>query len=84
MLAGHPDVMETAVVGIPDERMGTVGRAYLVPRPGAVLDAAELTAYCRERLANFKVPRSFVFIEEFPRNASGKILKKDLRAVAGH
>jgi acyl-CoA synthetase (AMP-forming)/AMP-acid ligase II len=84
VLAGHPDVMETAVVGVPDERMGTVGRAYLVPRPGAVLDEAELTAYCRERLANFKVPRSFVFIEEFPRNASGKILKKDLRAVAGH
>lgn len=82
VLATHPDVREAAVVGIPDERMGSVGLAYLMPRPGAVLDDADLTAYCRERLANFKVPRRFVVVEEFPRNASGKILKKDLRATA--
>lgn len=82
VLATHPDVMEAAVVGVPDERLGTVGHAYVVPRPGTALDEAELTAYCRERLANFKVPRRFVVMDEFPRNASGKILKKDLQATA--
>jgi HIP---CoA ligase len=78
VLASHPDVMETAVVGMDDDRMGQVGRAFIMPRPGHSIDDAELTAYCRERLANFKVPREFVVLEEFPRNASGKILKKDL------
>lgn len=82
VLSSHPAVMESAVVGIPDPRMGTVGRAYVVARPGAQLDEAEVTAYCRDRLANFKVPREIVVVSEFPRNASGKILKKDLRAQA--
>jgi acyl-CoA synthetase (AMP-forming)/AMP-acid ligase II len=80
VLSAHPDVVEAAVVGVPDERMGTVGRAHLILREGAVADAAGLTAYCRERLANFKVPRDFVAISELPRNASGKVLKKDLRS----
>jgi len=79
VLTSHPDVVEAAVIGIPDERMGSVGRAYVVVRAGAQVDEAELTAYCRARLANFKVPREVVAIAEFPRNASGKILKKDLR-----
>ncbi|WP_300683499.1 AMP-binding protein [Nocardioides sp.] len=78
VIASHPDVMETAVIGIDDERMGSVGRAYVVPRPGHEVSAEALTAYCRERLANFKVPRELVVLTEFPRNASGKILKKDL------
>jgi len=78
-LSAHPDVVESAVIGIDDERMGSVGRAYVVLRPGADLDVDALTAHCRDRLANFKVPREFVAIDAFPRNASGKILKKDLR-----
>jgi len=78
-LSAHPDVVESAVIGIDDERMGSVGRAYVVLRPDADLDADALTAHCRDRLANFKVPREFVAIDAFPRNASGKILKKDLR-----
>ena len=82
VLAAHPGVLEAAVVGVPDERMGSVGRAYVVTRPGASVDAAELTAWCRERLANFKVPRQVVTVEEFPRNAAGKILKRDLGAHA--
>src|SRR5699024_2425326 len=78
-LAEHPDIVESAVVGIPDERMGSVCRAFLVLREGASLDTDQLRAWCRERLANFKVPREFVAIEEFPRNASGKVLKTALR-----
>jgi len=79
VLSRHPGVMESAVIGIDDERMGTVGRAYVIPRPGTTLSAEELTAYCREHLANFKVPREFVITEDLPRNAMGKVLKKDLR-----
>lgn len=82
VLATHPEIMECAVIGIPDERMGTVGRAYVLPRPGATVDGAALTAHCRARLANFKVPREVVFVDEFPRNAAGKILKKNLREHA--
>ena len=82
VLGAHPDIMESAVIGVPDERLGSVGRAYVVPRPGALPDPADLEAFCRERLANFKVPREFVLAEALPRNASGKILKKDLRADA--
>ncbi|WP_193612946.1 AMP-binding protein [Nocardioides lijunqiniae] len=80
VLSRHPDVVEAAVVGVPDERMGTVGRAYLILRDGVAADEAALTAYCRERLANFKVPRELVVLAELPRNASGKVLKKDLRS----
>lgn len=78
-LAYHPDVVEAAVVGVDDERMGTVGKAYVHLREGAEFDSAALTAYARERLANFKVPRYFERLDTFPRNASGKILKTELR-----
>jgi acyl-CoA synthetase (AMP-forming)/AMP-acid ligase II len=81
VLARHPAVAESAVVGVPDERMGEVGRAFVVRRPGARDGEAELIAYCRERLANFKVPRSVVFVESLPRNASGKVTKPALRTV---
>jgi acyl-CoA synthetase (AMP-forming)/AMP-acid ligase II len=80
VLARHPGVAEVAVVGVPDERLGEVGRAFVVPRPQPVPDAAELIAYCRERLANFKVPRSVVFVDTLPRNASGKVQKPALRS----
>jgi acyl-CoA synthetase (AMP-forming)/AMP-acid ligase II len=81
-LGAHPDVAESAVIGIPDERMGSVPWAYVVPRRGAVPSAEEIIAFCKNRLANFKVPRKVVFVSEFPRNASGKILKTDLRSKA--
>jgi acyl-CoA synthetase (AMP-forming)/AMP-acid ligase II len=80
VLSTHPAVMESAVIGVPDDRLGSVGRAYIVPRPGSEPDVDELAAFCREHLANFKVPREFVVVDAFPRNASGKILKKDLRS----
>ena len=75
MLLAHPGVLQVAVVGVPDERMGEVGRAYVVAKPGATLEAAELTAWSRERMANFKVPRQFQFLDALPTNATGKVQK---------
>ncbi|MGK2285535.1 acyl-CoA synthetase [Pedomonas sp. V897] len=83
VLVQHPAVLEAAVVGVPDERWGEVGCAYLLLQPGAARpDAAELAAFCRERLAAYKVPRSFVVLSDFPRTASGKIQKHLLRQKA--
>lgn len=79
VIARHPAVSEVAVVGVPDERLGEVGRAYVVARQGHHADGADIIAHCRERLANFKVPRSVVFLEELPHNSSGKVVKFALR-----
>jgi acyl-CoA synthetase (AMP-forming)/AMP-acid ligase II len=79
-LAGHDAVSEVAVVGVPDERMGEVGKAYVVLRPGASLEPDALIGWARERLANYKVPRFVEVVSELPRNASGKVRKGDLRA----
>ncbi|MEV8638444.1 FadD3 family acyl-CoA ligase [Streptosporangium sp. NPDC051023] len=78
VLAQHDGVAEAAVVGVSDARLGEVGRAYVTVRPGADLTPETLIAYCRGRLANFKVPREVVVVAEFPRNASGKIQKTQL------
>ncbi|GAB93227.1 putative fatty-acid--CoA ligase [Gordonia rhizosphera NBRC 16068] len=77
-LARLDGVTESAVIGVPDERLGEVGRAYLTVHNGSSLDEASVIAYCEEHLANFKVPRSVVFVDAFPRNAAGKILKRNL------
>jgi acyl-CoA synthetase (AMP-forming)/AMP-acid ligase II len=79
MLATHPGVAESAVVGVPDERLGEVGRAFVVARPGVDLDPAEIVEWCRARMANFKAPRTVVVVDVLPRNASGKVLKFELR-----
>jgi fatty-acyl-CoA synthase len=76
----HPDVLEIAVVGVADERWGEVGRAYVALREGATLDEPALIAWGRERLASFKVPRSFRQVSELPRTASGKVQKHKLTA----
>ncbi len=73
------EVVECAVVGSPDERLGEVGLAYVVARPGHRLSEDAVIAACRERLANFKVPRRVAFVEELPHNAAGKVLKRELR-----
>jgi len=72
-------VAESAVIGVPDPRLGEVGRAFLVTRPGHALAEADVLAFCRERLANYKIPRRVVFRAALPRNASGKVLKRVLR-----
>ena len=88
-LMGHPAVVDAAVFGIPDDEYGEqVKAAVLVAdgiEPGAEL-ADELAAFCREELAGYKVPRSFDFPSEFPRTATGKLLKRLLRDPywAGH
>jgi acyl-CoA synthetase (AMP-forming)/AMP-acid ligase II len=79
VLARLDGVAESAVVGVADARLGEVGRAYVVARPGCALGAADVLAYCRERLANYKVPRQVVFRAGLPRNPAGKVLKRLLR-----
>jgi fatty-acyl-CoA synthase len=76
--AEHPAVREIAVVGVPDAEWGEVGRAYVVPAPGAACDAAALRAWGRERLAAFKLPRDFVAVPELPRTETGKVQKHRL------
>jgi acyl-CoA synthetase (AMP-forming)/AMP-acid ligase II len=78
-LARLEGVVESAVVGVPDERMGEVGKAYVVRRAGADLDTDAVIGFARERLANFKVPREVQFVDVLPRNPSGKVLKRELR-----
>ena len=78
VLAGVDGVAEVAVTGIPDDEFGQRLRAHVVPVAGAQLDEAALKALIRERLARHKVPREIVFVEVLPRNATGKILKREL------
>ena len=84
-LLEHPDIVQAAVVGVPDERMGEVGLAFIVTRSADALadDAqlAALTEWCRGRMANFKVPRTFRIVDALPLNATGKIAKAELRAT---
>ena len=82
VLARLDGVAESAVIGVADARLGEVGRAYVVTRPGHALDAGEVLAFCRERLANYKVPRQVVFRDGLPRNPAGKVLKRLLREEA--
>jgi fatty-acyl-CoA synthase len=76
VLHDHPDVVEAAVVGVPDERWGEVGAAFVVTRRD--VEEEDLVALCQERLARFKVPKQVVFVEALPRNAAGKVLKHEL------
>ncbi|MFI5296586.1 MAG: FadD3 family acyl-CoA ligase [Polyangiales bacterium] len=82
VLSCHTAIAQVAVVGAPDERLGEVGRAFVVLRPGESLTEAELIAWARERMANYKVPRRVDFVGALPLNATGKVLKYELRARA--
>jgi HIP---CoA ligase len=79
VLARLDGVAESAVVGVPDRRLGEVGRAYVVLRAGGVVSPEAVVDFCRSRLANYKVPRQVRFVDALPRNPSGKVLKRLLR-----
>jgi fatty-acyl-CoA synthase len=80
VLYQHPSVAEAAVIGVPDERWGEVGHAYVVAHRGHEIDGEALCAFVRERIAGFKVPREVTRLDALPRNNIGKILKRELRA----
>ena len=79
VLAGHPDVAQAAVIGVPDTRMGEVGMAFVVPRAGAHLQEDSLLEWARGAMANYKAPRRINVVEALPVNASGKVIKDKLR-----
>ncbi len=83
VLYQHEDVVECAVVGIPDETFGEALFAAVVARPGSALDADRLVAHCRGRIGGYKIPRRYRFVEELPKSAMGKILKTELRKIYG-
>jgi HIP---CoA ligase len=82
VLARLDGVAESAVIGVPDERLGEVGKAFVVTKPGATLDEETVIAYTRQHLANFKTPRSVEFLDVLPRNPGGKVVKPLLRERA--
>ena len=80
VLYAHPSVSEAAVIGVPDEKWGEAVKAVVTLKEGASLDEAAVIGHCRQHLAAFKCPKTVDVIPAMPRNASGKLLKRDLRA----
>jgi acyl-CoA synthetase (AMP-forming)/AMP-acid ligase II len=77
-------VSQAAVIGVPDERLGEVACAFVIASPDADLSADQVTAWCRDNMANYKVPRTVHIVASLPTNAAGKVLKTELREqVAG-
>jgi acyl-CoA synthetase (AMP-forming)/AMP-acid ligase II len=76
----HPDIVDAAAIGVPDSKYGETVMAFVVARPGATLGTEDVSAHCRAHLAGYKIPRRVEFCEALPRNASGKVLKTELRA----
>jgi fatty-acyl-CoA synthase len=79
----HPAIAECTVIGVPDARWGEVGRAVVTVKPGAQASGPEVLAFLRDRLAGYKIPKSVVFVDELPQSATGKLLKKLVRARYG-
>jgi acyl-CoA synthetase (AMP-forming)/AMP-acid ligase II len=79
VLYTHDDVMEVAVVGLADDYWSQAVTAFVVPRPGAEIDAAALIAFCKQTLAGYKVPKAVRQVEALPKDTQGKILKRELR-----
>ena len=73
---------QVAVIGVPDERMGEVGMAFVIPAPGETVTSEDVTAWSRENMANYKVPRFVEVVDALPTNAAGKVLKFELRQRA--
>ncbi len=82
VLESHPAVAEAAVIGVPDTVRGEAPKAFVVPKDGRGVTTQDLLAWCRQRLANYKVPRSVVLVSDLPRSATGKILKTALRSAS--
>ena len=78
-LMSHPEIGQIAIVGAPDERLGEIAVAFVVPAKQTAPTEADLIIWARERIANFKVPRQVIFVDHLPTNASGKVLKFELR-----
>jgi fatty-acyl-CoA synthase len=78
VLKEHPQIEDAAVAGIPDDAWGEVGHAFIIREPGASISAAEILAFCKNRLAAFKSPRKITFCEDFPRTSLGKVQKREL------
>jgi fatty-acyl-CoA synthase len=81
VLVAYDGILEAAVIGVPDERWGEVGEAFLIARPGMTIDTDALPAWCRKRLAAYKTPKRFHVVADFPRTAAGKIQKHLLRRM---
>lgn len=81
VLYEHPDIVEVAVVGHPDERWGEVPHAFVAVRAGATLTAADVVEFCKGRLAKFKIPAHTTIVDQLPRTASGKVIKRELRTM---
>ena len=82
LMGAHPDIGQVAVVGVPDERLGEVGMAFVVPATGSTPDPAGILAWCMAEMANYKAPRHVEVVDALPMNASGKVLKFELRERA--
>jgi len=82
LLLAHPDLGQVAVVGVPDERLGEVGVAFVIPKPDHTVAPYEVVAWARDHMANYKAPREVRVVEAFPLNAIGKVLKYELRDIA--
>jgi len=78
VIARHPDVVEAAVVGVPDPEFGSRLKAFVVTRTAGALDAEAVREHVRMNLARFKVPRDVEFVEELPRNGTGKVMRREL------
>lgn len=79
ILNAHPSILEAAVIGIPDDKWGEVGAAYVLARPGQQVDERQVRSFCRKKLAAYKVPARVTVLQDFPRTAAGKVRKTDLR-----
>lgn len=81
VLNEHSDVLEAAVISMPDAKWGEVGAAFIIARPGTALDPVEFRSWCRERMAGYKVPVKVTLVDDFPRTAAGKVRKPELRIL---
>lgn len=82
LLADHEAIEEAAVIGVEDAKFGQRLKAFVVVREGSGLDEETVKEYVKHNLARYKVPREVVFVEELPRNATGKVLKRELHEIA--